>query len=331
MTTSTTISSTPSISNTRSGFVALIGRPNAGKSTLLNACIGQKIAGVSRKPQTTRNRILGIDMVGTSQVIYLDTPGIHKSSKSLLNRAMNKAAWATLTDADVICYLIDASRKWVDEDSEFLKSVAERIEVPLVVLATKSDNAKKVEIEENFDFIVQKIDELKASHQEIKFLRDEVILISSKRPEDVAKFKELVAAAIPEGEYLFDPENITDRPDKFVVGELIREQLFRSLGDEIPYGIGVTVDKISSEKTKSNLDITNVLATIIVSTDSHKRIVIGKSGSMLKQVGTAARESLERHYEKKVFLELFVRVQTDWINSEKWIAELQSMSPDGHL
>ncbi len=319
------------MTTSRSGFVALIGRPNAGKSTLLNACIGQKIAGVSRKPQTTRNRILGIDMVGTSQVIYLDTPGIHKSSKSLLNRAMNKAAWATLADADVICYLIDASRKWVDEDSEFLKSVAERIEVPLLVLATKADNAKKVEIEENLDVIVQKIEDLKANHSDIKFLRDEVLLMSSKRPEDIANFKELVAAAIPEGEYLFDPENITDRPDKFVVGELIREQLFRSLGDEIPYGTGVTIDKISSEKTKSNLEITNVLATIIVSTESHKRIVIGKAGSMLKQVGSAARESLERHYEKKVFLELFVRVQTDWINSEKWISELQSMSEDGYL
>ncbi len=319
------------MTTSRSGFVALIGRPNAGKSTLLNACIGQKIAGVSRKPQTTRNRILGIDMVGTSQVIYLDTPGIHKSSKSLLNRAMNKAAWATLADADVICYLIDASRKWVDEDSEFLKSVAERLEVPLLVLATKADNAKKVEIEENFDVIVQKIEDLKANHSDIKFLRDEVLLMSSKRPEDIANFKELVAAAIPEGEYLFDPENITDRPDKFVVGELIREQLFRSLGDEIPYGTGVTIDKISSEKTKSNLEITNVLATIIVSTESHKRIVIGKAGSMLKQVGSAARESLERHYEKKVFLELFVRVQNDWINSEKWISELQSMSEDGYL
>ncbi|MEI8027951.1 MAG: GTPase Era [Pseudomonadota bacterium] len=319
------------MTTSRSGFVALIGRPNAGKSTLLNACIGQKIAGVSRKPQTTRNRILGIDMVGTSQVIYLDTPGIHKSSKSLLNRAMNKAAWATLADADVICYLIDASRKWVDEDSEFLKSVAERIEVPLLVLATKADNAKKVEIEENLDVIVQKIEDLKAHHSDIKFLRDEVLLMSSKRPEDIANFKELVAAAIPEGEYLFDPENITDRPDKFVVGELIREQLFRSLGDEIPYGTGVTVDKISSEKTKSNIEITNVLATIIVSTESHKRIVIGKAGSMLKQVGSAARESLERHYEKKVFLELFVRVQTDWINSEKWISELQSISEDGYL
>lgn len=319
------------MTTSRSGFVALIGRPNAGKSTLLNACIGQKIAGVSRKPQTTRNRILGIDMVGTSQVIYLDTPGIHKSSKSLLNRAMNKAAWATLADADVICYLIDASRKWVDEDSEFLKSVAERIEVPLLVLATKADNAKKVEIEENLEVIVQKIEDLKAHHRDIKFLRDEVLLMSSKRPEDIANFKELVAAAIPEGEYLFDPENITDRPDKFVVGELIREQLFRSLGDEIPYGTGVTIDKISSEKTKSNIEITNVLATIIVSTESHKRIVIGKGGSMLKQVGSAARESLERHYEKKVFLELFVRVQNDWINSEKWISELQSMSEDGYL
>jgi len=319
------------MTTSRSGFVALIGRPNAGKSTLLNACIGQKIAGVSRKPQTTRNRILGIDMVGTSQVIYLDTPGIHKSSKSLLNRAMNKAAWATLADADVICYLIDSSRKWVDEDSEFLRSVAERIEVPLLVLATKADNAKKVEIEENLDVIVQKIEDLKANHRDIKFLRDEVLLMSSKRPEDIANFKELVASAIPEGEYLFDPENITDRPDKFVVGELIREQLFRSLGDEIPYGTGVTIDKISAQKTKSNLEITNVLATIIVSTESHKRIVIGKAGSMLKQVGSAARESLERHYEKKVFLELFVRVQNDWINSEKWISELQSMSEDGYL
>jgi GTP-binding protein Era len=203
--------------------------------------------------------------------------------------------------------------------------------VPLLVLATKADNAKKVEIEENLDVIVQKIEDLKANHRDIKFLRDEVLLMSSKRPEDIANFKELVASAIPEGEYLFDPENITDRPDKFVVGELIREQLFRSLGDEIPYGTGVTIDKISAQKTKSNLEITNVLATIIVSTESHKRIVIGKAGSMLKQVGSAARESLERHYEKKVFLELFVRVQNDWINSEKWISELQSMSEDGYL
>ena len=319
------------MTTSRSGFVALIGRPNAGKSTLLNACIGQKIAGVSRKPQTTRNRILGIDMIGNAQVIYLDTPGIHKTSKSLLNRAMNKAAWATLVDADVICYLIDASRTWVEEDTEFLKSVGQRIEVPLVILATKSDNAKKFEIEENYKVISSKIEELKSLQPNITFLVSEPILMSSKRPEDIAKFKELVASAVPEGEYLFDPENITDRPDKFVVGELIREQLFRSLGDEIPYGTGVTVDKISAQKTKNELDITHILATIIVSTESHKRIVIGKAGSMLKNIGSLARASLERHYDQKVFLELFVRVQNDWINSEKWISELQSMSEDGQL
>lgn len=314
------------MTTSRCGYVALLGRPNAGKSTLLNACLGQKIAGVSRRPQTTRNRILGIDMVGNAQVIYLDTPGIHRTSKSLLNKAMNKAAWATLADADVITYLIDSSRKWDDEDFEYLKSIMTKAEVPILVLGTKCDNAKKFEIEENFEVICEKVAELKASYPEVKFLTEEPILMSSKRPSEVDSFKNMVASAVPEGDYLFNSEDITDRPDKFVVGELVREQLFRALGDEIPYGTGVTIDKISHEK-----NLTHVLATVIVSTDSHKRIVIGKAGSMLKKVGTAARETLERHYERKVFLEVFVRVQNDWINSDKWIAELQSMSEDGVL
>jgi len=314
------------MTTSRFGYVALLGRPNAGKSTLLNACLGQKIAGVSRRPQTTRNRILGIDMVDSAQVVYLDTPGIHRTSKSLLNRAMNKTAWASLADADIITYLVDASRKWDEEDFDYLKSILSKAEVPILVLGTKSDNAKKFEIEENFDVIKEKIEELKTIYPLSRFLTDEPILISAKRPTEIEAFRKLLAPSLPVGDYLYDPDDITDRPDKFVVGELVREQLFRALGDEIPYGTGVTIDKIAKEK-----NITHILATVIVSTNSHKRIVIGKSGAMLKKVGTAARETLERHYEQKVFLEIFVRVQDDWINSEKWIAELQSMSQDGML
>lgn len=311
----------------RCGYVALLGKPNAGKSTLLNACLGQKIAGVSTKPQTTRNKILGIDVIEESQIIFLDTPGIHSSHQTtLINQMMNRAAWSVLDESDYVCYLIDGRIGFSDEDRIFLTDILKKSKAPVEVYLTKSDSLKKTVIAQNARIADEQLSCLVKQIPEdgdfkSTLVSERVSKISAKRPGEVKSFREKLANSIPEGPFLFGKDELTDKPEKFVVSEMIREQIFRQLGEELPYGISVVVEKIS-EKTS----LTKVEATIVVERESQKPIVIGKKGARIKQLGTDSRETLEIHFGRKVLLELFVRVQTNWINNEKMIQELQAIS-----
>ncbi|MEN9808707.1 MAG: hypothetical protein RLZZ488_274 [Pseudomonadota bacterium] len=306
----------------RCGYVALLGQPNAGKSTLMNACIGTKLAVVSAKPQTTRNKILGICPNAESQLLFLDTPGIHKTGGlPKLNKRMNATAWSVLQDADVVCYLVDASSGWSEEDESFFVQIAGQCAKPLVVVATKTDKLKSEIIEENLSVISDRVSTClraasEAAGSSVTNALAEPLAISAKRPVDVQRFKDFISQRMPEGPWLYAEDDITDRPQQFVCGELIREQLFRQLGQELPYSAAVKVDRFEN---KSGLTV--MQASIIVHKENHKGMVIGARGSRIKSIGQAARESLEKHLGRKVHLELFVKVQMNWIDSDNLLAE----------
>ncbi len=310
----------------RCGYVALLGQPNAGKSTLMNACLGTKLAVVSAKPQTTRSKILGICATGDSQILFLDTPGIHKTTGlPKLNQKMNATAWSVLQDADLVCYLVDASSGWRDEDEAFFSQIVRQSEKPVVVVATKTDKLKAEIIDANLDIITQRMqacidvassgDSTQQNKVE-RLLLNAPLAISAKRPSDVQKFREFVSQRMPEGPWLYAEDDLTDRPQQFVCGELIREQLFRQLGQELPYSAAVKVERFEHKG-----GLTVIQASVIVHKDNHKAMVIGARGSRIKAIGQAARESLEKHLERKVHLELFVKVQSNWIDSDNLLAE----------
>lgn len=310
----------------RCGYVALLGQPNAGKSTLMNACLGTKLAVVSAKPQTTRNKILGICATGDSQILFLDTPGIHKTTGlPKLNQKMNATAWSVLQDADLVCYLVDASSGWRDEDEAFFSQIVRQSEKRVVVVATKTDKLKAEIIDANLGIITQRMhscidvasggDSTQQNRVE-RLLLNAPLAISAKRPSDVQKFREFVSQRMPEGPWLYAEDDLTDRPQQFVCGELIREQLFRQLGQELPYSAAVKVERFEHKG-----GLTVIQASVIVHKDNHKAMVIGARGSRIKAIGQAARESLEKHLERKIHLELFVKVQSNWIDSDNLLAE----------
>lgn len=304
------------------GYVALLGRPNAGKSTLLNALLGTKLAVVSNKPQTTRNKILGVCSEGNSQALLLDTPGIHKSEGlPKMNQVMNKVAWSVLKDADLVCYLIDVTHGWHEEDTLWLDGILKKFEKKLLVLATKTDKVKIEEVEHGRQNIVNRFQDLvegvkSTSELKCQLLGEVPQLVSSKRPEEVASLRNFILSQMPEGEWLFGEDDLTDRSQRFVCAEIIREQIFRQLGQELPYKIAVVIDIFEHKN-----NVINISATIVVDRDSQKGIVIGKKGSRLKSIGTDARISLERHLEKKVFLELFVKVKSGWTENLNMLSE----------
>ncbi|NBX15995.1 MAG: GTPase Era [Proteobacteria bacterium] len=307
----------------RCGYVALLGQPNAGKSTLMNACLGTKLAVVSAKPQTTRNKILGICASGDSQILFLDTPGIHKTGGlPKLNRKMNATAWSVLQDADLVCYLVDAAAGWSDEDEVFFTQILKQSSKPLVVIATKTDKVKAEVINQNIELMTERMracsngDFTTQSDSNAGLISGVPMAVSAKRPEEIEKFREFVSSRMPDGAWLYSEDDLTDRPQQFVCGELIREQLFRQLGQELPYSAAVKVERFQN---KGGLTI--LQASVIVHKDNHKAMVIGARGSRIKAIGQAARESLEKHLGRKVHLELFVKVQSNWIDSDNLLAE----------
>ena len=324
------------------GYIALLGRPNAGKSTLLNALVGHKIAGVSRRPQTTRNRLLGISVIGDTQLIFLDTPGLHKDRR-LLNSTMNRVAMSIVNQVDTVAYLIDLTRGWHEEDRLFLRRLAEVSSAPILIVGTKADAIKKGVVDSRWqtiqDGVRRLVADLKSSSMKdqpgegdknlsggpIKFNQKSAIL-SAKRSEDVAQFRHVLAEMMPEESWLYGEDELTDMPGRFICSELIREQVFRQLGDEVPYGTAVSVDRVEDKPGIKVID-----ATIIVARSSHKGIVVGKQGQKIKALSTESRLSLERYLDSKIFLNLSVKVQDGWINDQKLIAELAHISADNGL
>ncbi|OQY51970.1 MAG: GTPase Era [Desulfobacteraceae bacterium 4572_89] len=288
--------------DTRSGFVGIIGAPNAGKSTLLNQVLGQKISITSKKPQTTRDRILGIVNRPRSQVIFVDTPGIHKST-TLLNKRIVDQAILALADVDVILFVVDASARNFSAE-KFIISQLNETAKPVILALNKIDLTKKSQV---FSLVEEFQAELECKA---------VIPISAKKDIQVDKLLEEVELSLAKGPRLYPEETFTDVSEKFMVKEIIREKVFRLTGMEIPYSSAVTVDAFDVEKK-----LIVIHASIHVVRNSQKGIIIGKKGSMLTQIGTRARKDIEKMTGSKVLLKLFVKVTKDWISNAKALNE----------
>lgn len=286
------------------GYVALIGRPNVGKSTLMNHLLGQKISITSRKPQTTRHRILGINTTEKGQAIYMDTPGMHKNEKKALNRYLNRTADTTLLGVDVVVWLIDGL-KWQDYDEVIFKKL-EKAGLPVILAVNKVDKVKDKEAIFTFFADAQK-----------KYPFAEMIPVSALKGINLTQLEELIFTKLPESDLIYPEDQITDRPERFLAAEIIREKLTRRLGDELPYALTVEIERYEE------LPVLNkIYATIWVERDSQKNIVIGKQGEMLKKVGIDARLDIEKLIEKKVYLQLWVKVKKGWSNSERALQSL---------
>ena len=286
----------------RSGFVGIIGAPNAGKSTLLNQVLGQKISITSKKPQTTRDRILGIVNRPTSQIIFVDTPGIHKSN-TLLNKRIVDQAMLAMADVDLVLFMVDASSRNFSAE-KLIVAQLNKTGKPVVLALNKIDLAKKVHL---FSLV-----------EEFKGLFDfqAVIPVSAKKNIQVDQLLTEVESSLALGPRLYPEETFTDVSEKFMVKEIIREKVFRLTGMEIPYSSAVTVDAFEVEKK-----LIVIHASIHVVRDSQKGIIIGKKGSMLTQIGTRARVDIEKMTGSKVLLKLFVKVTKDWISNAKALNE----------
>jgi GTP-binding protein Era len=297
-----------------------MGRPNAGKSSLLNTLIGQKIVGVSAKPNTTRNRILGIRMEAEAQLLFLDTPGIHRSYKKIaLNSLMNREAWAVLADADAVLYVIDVQAVGHAEDLKFLQSVLKDARGPVMVCLNKCDKLKTFELREAQRRLSAHLEEMRdqlPAEAAARIDSRSPWLISAKRKESLSELITALAEHLPEGPWLYPADELTDRPQKFVCAELIREQAFRHLGAELPYQLAVRVDTIDFEP-----NLIRIEADVVVSRASHRGIVLGKGGQKIKEIGMAARQTLEQHFEKKIYLGLEVIFDDDWVQSPISVAE----------
>jgi len=291
----------------KSGFVAICGRANAGKSTLLNKIIGEKISIVSSKPQTTRNSILGVHTTADCQVVFVDTPGIHSPRNSLGTR-MEKSIKSAIIDVDAVIYLMDcmiSHAEWVEEEKA-LKSVI-RGETPVILALNKVDKAEK-------ERLLPMIAKVQALHEFAA-----IIPISAQKGDNVSELLAEIEKHIGEGPKFFPDDVITDQPERQIVREIIREKALRLLNKEIPHGIAVEIEKwIEPRPGKSH----GIYAAIYCEKQSHKGIIIGKNGEKLKQIGQQSREDIERLLGNKVYLELWVRVKEDWRNKESFIAEL---------
>ncbi len=283
----------------RCGYAAFIGRPNVGKSTLLNRVIGQKLAITSRKPQTTRHTILGVKSDSRGQVIYVDTPGIHCRGEQAMNRYLNRAAKTILADVDLVIFVVEALR-WTDEDAKVLESI-KQADSPTLLVVNKVDTVKRKE--ELLPFLA----EIAAKYP---FL--EVIPLSARRGKNIQALEERTLAAMPEADNFFPEDQLTDRSERFFAAELIREQLTRRYAKEIPYALTVEIEKFEEEGNLYLID-----ALIWVERPGQKNIIIGSKGGALKEVARQARIEMEQLFEKKIYLNVWVKVQKSWSSDEK--------------
>jgi GTP-binding protein Era len=289
----------------RAGYIAIIGRPNVGKSTLLNQILGEKVAIVSPKPQTTRNRITGIRTTESSQIIFLDTPGIHQG-RSLVNRRMVDTAMQTLDEVDGVLWLLDAHDK-IKQEEERIAETLRGVETPVLILLNKMDLVSKGKL-------------LPLMERCAQLLPDkEIVPVSALKGEGIPMILDVVEKWLPEGAPFFTEGEYTDQSERFLASEIVREKVFLLTREEIPYGVAVTIDEFT-EKEDKNLIV--ISATIHTERDSHKGILIGKRGAMLKEIGQRARAELEALLGCRIFLELFVRVDPNWTQNPHMLAEM---------
>lgn len=283
--------------NFKSGFVTLIGRPNVGKSTLMNYLIGQKIAITSNKPQTTRNRIQTVLTLEEGQIVFVDTPGIHKA-KNKLGEYMVNVAERTLNEVDVVLWLVEPTT-FIGAGEKHIAEQLRRVRTPVILVINKVDMIKKEEILKVIDTYRKLYDFM------------EIVPVSARSGTNTDELLKVIFQYLPYGPQFYDEDTVTDQPERQIVAEIIREKALHSLNEEIPHGIAVCIDQMKARKKMMDIQ-----ATIICERDSHKGIIIGKQGAMLKKIGSTARFEIERMLECKVNLQLWVKVKKDWRDSE---------------
>lgn len=293
----------------KSGFVSIIGRPNVGKSTLMNQIIGQKVAITSNKPQTTRNRIQTVYTDDVMQIVFVDTPGIHKS-KNKLGEYMVNAAKSTLNEADVILWLVEPT-DYIGAGEQSIIANLKQVRTPVILVINKIDTVKKEELLHIID----------TYRKELQFA--EVVPVSALRGKNTDTLLECIGKYLPYGPWFYDPDTLTDQPERQIVAELIREKALRCLEDEIPHGIAVAIDRMQFSKK-----LVEIEATIVCERDSHKGIIIGKGGQMLKKIGSLARSDIERMLDMKVNLKIWVKVKKDWRDSDFMLKNFGFQSKD---
>ncbi|MBT4521716.1 MAG: GTPase Era [Halieaceae bacterium] len=288
----------------RCGYIAIVGRPNVGKSTLLNHLLGQKISITSRKPQTTRHRVLGIKTEGDQQFIFVDTPGLHKAESKAINRFMNRTASAAIRDVDVVIFVVDRTA-WTDEDELVLQQV-ERAAIPTILTVNK------------IDLLADKRD-LLPHLRELSHKSDfaAIMPVSALSQHNIAELASEVARYLPRATHFFPEDQITDRSQRFLAAEIVREKIMRQLGDELPYAITVEIEEFSAEGATLHIS-----ALIFVERKGQKKILIGDSGARLRAIGTDARHDMEALFDSKVMLRLWIKVKSGWSDDERALRSL---------
>lgn len=289
----------------RSGFVALIGRPNVGKSTLLNALLGEKVAIISDRPQTTRNQIRAVLTREEAQIIFIDTPGLHKP-KHLLGSEMVKMASSTLQEVDLVAFIVEANER-PGQGDRHIADLLNAAGCPLFLVLNKSDLAAPAELDRNSE-LYQELCQFRAS-----------FALSALKNENLEPFLEAAIGLMPEGPQYYPPEMITDQPERFIVAEIIREKIILLTRQEIPFSIAVVVEEM---KMRENKDLLDIRAEIFVERKSQVGIIVGKGGMLLKEVGVKARQELEALFGEQIFLDLRVKVKRDWRNREEELRRL---------
>lgn len=288
----------------RCGFVALVGRPNVGKSTILNRLVGQKVSITSQRPQTTRHRILGIKTDQQAQIVFVDTPGLHARQTRAMNRYLNRAAVDSLRDVDVVIFVVEGTR-WQEDDDWVLEKLSQ-LTCPVILAINKIDRvANKTDL----------LPQLEVLSGKREFA--ELIPICAKKGDHLQQLECAVRDRLPESPPCYSEDQVTDRSERFLAAELVREKLFRKLGEEIPYGLTVEIERFRTEKKTLH-----IYALIWVEKESHKPIVIGNKGERLKEVGREAREDMQRVFGRKVFLQLWVKVKEGWADDERALRSL---------
>ncbi|MCL9847571.1 GTPase Era [Ralstonia solanacearum P673] len=284
----------------RCGMVAIVGRPNVGKSTLMNALVGQKVSITSRKAQTTRHRITGIQTTDDAQFVFVDTPGFQTRHATALNRSLNRAVTSTLTSVDAVLFVVEAGRYGPD-DAKVLSLLP--CETPVILIVNKVDRLDAYTRAEMVAVFLQDMAQV--------FPFKEIVPMSAKNRDDILRLLGIVRPYLPEGEPMYDPEALTDRSERFLAAEIVREKVFRWTGDELPYSSTVVVDKFETEGR-----LRRVFVTILVDRDAHKAMIIGAKGAKLKQISTEARMDMEKLFDGKVYLEVWVKVKSGWADNE---------------
>lgn len=288
----------------RCGYVAIVGRPNVGKSTLLNHILGQKISITSRKPQTTRHQVLGIKTQGNHQIIFVDTPGLHMNGAKAINRFMNRAATSAIRDVDLIVFVVDRTA-WTEEDAIVLEQI-QQVGLPTMLVVNKVDLlADKAELLPHLKMLADKAD----------FAA--ILPVSALRQHNVQALEEQILKLLPESTHFFPEDQITDRSQRFLAAEIVREKIMRQLGDELPYAITVQIEEFSQEG-----EVLHISAVIFVERQGQKRILIGEKGARLRSIGTDARRDMESLFDSKVMLRLWVKVKSGWSDDERALRSL---------